>query len=56
MPKAEGRVYKFLPESKIDTKALETIKYEGGKQLIEYKTGNSPQFALFPGFRTSRKL
>lgn len=49
MPKAEGRVYKFLPESKIDTKALETIKYEGGKQLIEYKTREFSAVCPFSG-------
>ena len=49
MAKAEGRTYNFLPESKIDSKALETIKYEGGKQLIEYKTREFSAVCPFSG-------
>ncbi|MCE5300393.1 MAG: preQ(1) synthase [Spirochaetia bacterium] len=49
MPRAEGRSYMFGPESAIDTKCLETIDYTGGRQLIEYKTGEFSAVCPFSG-------
>jgi len=49
VPKAEGRKYKFLPETEIDTKVLETIRYTGGKQLIEYRTKEFTAVCPFSG-------
>ncbi len=49
MAKAEGRTYGFETESRIDTKALETIKYTGEKQLVEYKTREFSAVCPFSG-------
>lgn len=49
MPKAEGKIYKFEPESSIDTSVLETIVYKGGEQLIEYKTKEFSAVCPFSG-------
>jgi 7-cyano-7-deazaguanine reductase len=49
MPEAEGKKFEFQPESKIDTKILETIDYEGGRQLIEYKTKEFSAVCPFSG-------
>ncbi len=49
MPKAEGRSYKFLGESEIESECLETIDYKGGDQLIEYKTREFSAVCPFSG-------
>jgi len=49
MPKAEGRKYKFQPETEIDAKVLETISYKGKKQLIEYRTKEFSAVCPFSG-------
>ncbi len=49
MPVAEGKKYPFEPESKIDTKILETIPYNGGRQLIEYRTKEFSAVCPFSG-------
>ncbi len=49
MPRAEGKKYPFEPESKIDTGVLETIDYDGKKQLIEYKTKEFSAVCPFSG-------
>ncbi|MEI7542038.1 MAG: preQ(1) synthase [bacterium] len=49
MAKAEGKKYKFQPESDIDSKVLETIAYTGGEQLIEYKTNEFTAVCPFSG-------
>lgn len=49
MAKAEGKTYKFDPESSIDTSILETIDYDGGEQLIEYKTKEFSAVCPFSG-------
>jgi 7-cyano-7-deazaguanine reductase len=49
MAKAEGKTYRLEDESHIDTKALETIKYTGGRQVIEYKTAEFSAVCPFSG-------
>jgi 7-cyano-7-deazaguanine reductase len=49
MPKAEGMKFKFEPESRINARLLETIKYTGGKQIIEYKTKEFSAVCPFSG-------
>lgn len=49
MPEAEGKKYPFESESKIDTGVLETIDYNGGKQLIEYRTKEFSAVCPFSG-------
>ena len=49
MPKAEGRKYKFESVSAIDTRVLETIKFSGEKQLIEYRTREFSAVCPFSG-------
>jgi 7-cyano-7-deazaguanine reductase len=49
MPEAEGKKFEFQPESKIDTKILETIEYDGGRQLIEYRTREFSAVCPFSG-------
>ncbi len=49
MPEAEGKKYPFEPESRIDTGVLETIDYNGGKQLIEYRTKEFSAVCPFSG-------
>ena len=49
MPKAEGRIFDFKDEKKIRTDFLETIKYNGAKQLIEYKTKEFSAVCPFSG-------
>lgn len=49
MAKAEGKKYKFEPETDIDTAILETIDYTGGEQLIEYKTKEFSAVCPFSG-------
>lgn len=49
MAKAEGKKYKFQPESDIDSKVLETIAYTGGEQHIEYKTNEFTAVCPFSG-------
>ena len=49
MPKAEGKTFRFESEKSIDTGLLETIKYTGGKQLIEYKTKEFSAVCPFSG-------
>jgi 7-cyano-7-deazaguanine reductase len=49
MPKAEGKTFKFESEKSINTGLLETIKYTGGKQLIEYKTKEFSAVCPFSG-------
>jgi len=49
MPKPEGKKYKFHGEKEIDASVLETIKYAGGKQLIEYKTKEFSSVCPFSG-------
>ena len=49
MPKAQGKVLKFETEKNIDYKVLETIKYTGGDQLIEYKTREFSAVCPFSG-------
>ena len=49
MAKAEGKKYAFLSESEIDEKVLETIKYSGARQLIEYKTKEFTAVCPFSG-------
>jgi 7-cyano-7-deazaguanine reductase len=49
MPKAEGRKYRFRPETEIDAKVLETISYKGQKQLIEYRTKEFSAVCPFSG-------
>jgi 7-cyano-7-deazaguanine reductase len=49
MAKAEGMKFKFEPESRINTRLLETIRYTGGKQIIEYKTKEFSAVCPFSG-------
>jgi 7-cyano-7-deazaguanine reductase len=49
MPKAEGMKFKFEPESRINAGLLETIKYTGEKQVIEYKTKEFSAVCPFSG-------
>jgi 7-cyano-7-deazaguanine reductase len=49
MAKAEGRLFKFGHESEINTKILETIGYDGQKQLIEYRTREFSAVCPFSG-------
>lgn len=49
MPKPEGRVLKFEPESAIRPKLLETIAYSGEKQLIRYETAEFSAVCPFSG-------
>lgn len=49
MPKAEGKKYQFKSEKEIDTDVLETIDYDGGEQLIEYKTKEFSAVCPFSG-------
>ncbi|MEI7640037.1 MAG: preQ(1) synthase [bacterium] len=49
MAKAEGKKYKFEKVSAIDSRVLETIKYTGEKQLIEYKTKEFSAVCPFSG-------
>ncbi len=49
MPKAEGKKYRFQPETEIDAKVLETISYKGKKQLIEYRTKEFSAVCPFSG-------
>jgi len=56
MAKAEGKSYKFEDESKIDTKVLETIKYSGGRQVIEYSTSEFSAVCPFSGLPDYAKV
>ena len=56
MPEAEGRKYAFEPEKAIDTKVLETIKYTGGKQTIEYKTREFSAVCPFSGLPDTARV
>jgi 7-cyano-7-deazaguanine reductase len=49
MPKAEGKKYPFKSEKEIDTDVLETIDYDGGEQLIEYRTKEFSAVCPFSG-------
>lgn len=49
MAKAEGKIFDFKGEKFIRTDFLETIKYYGGKQLIEYKTKEFSAVCPFSG-------
>jgi len=49
MAKAQGKKYRFLSEKHIDTGVLETIRYTGKKQLIEYKTKEFTAVCPFSG-------
>lgn len=49
MAKAEGKIFDFKDEKYIRTDFLETIKYNGGKQLIEYKTKEFSAVCPFSG-------
>jgi 7-cyano-7-deazaguanine reductase len=49
MPKAEGKKFDFKNENAIKTDFLETIEYNGGKQLIEYKTKEFSAVCPFSG-------
>lgn len=49
MPKAEGKTFKFQPETEIDAAILETIDYSGGEQLIEYRTKEFSAVCPFSG-------
>ncbi|MFP4465554.1 MAG: preQ(1) synthase [Candidatus Goldiibacteriota bacterium] len=56
MPEAEGRKYTFESEGAIDTKVLETIKYTGGKQTIEYKTREFSAVCPFSGLPDTARV
>ena len=49
MAKAEGKSFKFAPETDIDSSVLETIAYNGGEQLIEYRTREFSAVCPFSG-------
>jgi 7-cyano-7-deazaguanine reductase len=49
MPRAEGKKFGFESEKSIDPGLLETIKYTGGKQVIEYKTKEFSAVCPFSG-------
>ncbi|HDQ26178.1 MAG TPA: NADPH-dependent 7-cyano-7-deazaguanine reductase QueF [bacterium] len=49
MAKAEGKTFKFDTEKVINPGFLETIKYTGGRQLIEYKTAEFSAVCPFSG-------
>ena len=49
MVKAEGKAFKFQPETEIDSAVLETIDYTGGEQLIEYRTKEFSAVCPFSG-------
>ncbi len=49
MPGPEGKIFDFKDEKEIRTDFLETIKYTGGKQLIEYKTKEFSAVCPFSG-------
>jgi len=49
MPEAEGKKFDFKDEKAIRTDFLETIEYDGGKQLIEYRTKEFSAVCPFSG-------
>ena len=49
MPKAGGKVFRFESESVIKPSFLETIKYTGKRQLIEYRTKEFSAVCPFSG-------
>ncbi|HRU39339.1 MAG TPA: preQ(1) synthase [Candidatus Goldiibacteriota bacterium] len=49
MAKAEGRIFKFETEKSINTGLLETIRYDGGRQVIEYRTREFSAVCPFSG-------
>ena len=56
MAKAEGRKYGLSSEKNIGTRELETIKYSGGKQLIEYTTNEFSAVCPFSGLPDIAKV
>ncbi len=56
MAKAEGRKYGLLSEKNIGTRELETIRYSGGKQLIEYTTDEFSAVCPFSGLPDIAKI
>ncbi len=56
MAKAEGGKYGLLSEKNIGTRELETIKYSGGKQLIEYTTNEFSAVCPFSGLPDIAKV
>ncbi|MBP7792237.1 MAG: NADPH-dependent 7-cyano-7-deazaguanine reductase QueF [Candidatus Goldbacteria bacterium] len=49
MPEAEGKKFDFKDEKSIRTDFLETVEYDGGKQLVEYKTKEFSAVCPFSG-------
>lgn len=49
MPKAEGKTFRFESEKSINSGLLETIRYAGGKQIIELKTKEFSAVCPFSG-------
>jgi 7-cyano-7-deazaguanine reductase len=56
MAKAEGKIFSFGSESKIDTGVLETIDYTGEKQLVEYSTNEFSAVCPFSGLPDFAKV
>jgi 7-cyano-7-deazaguanine reductase len=57
MPKAEGRIYKFLDESAIETDVLETISFENkDEEIVKYETDEFSAVCPFSGLPDIGKI